>query len=258
MATIASANSTTEHRAPKGLPDSALAPLSAAGDVVRIFSAEPDLLASIDAKTAAWLTQRVLTPKLWVEPGRWEPPTEHEEMHGSLGLLVLDGLLIRTLELDGQRCPELVGAGDVLRPKDDVGAFLAPTASWTALERASVAVLDERFCTIAGRWPSIMCELLTRSIQRSRALAVILAIVHVRHAERRLHLLLWHIADRWGRVTTDGVHLPVRLTHEMLAELVCMRRPTASSALNRLVCQGEIARRDDGSWLLTGSPPGAA
>lgn len=222
---------------------------------MRIFSEEPDLLGEMDVKTAAWLTQRVLTPKLWVEPGPWEPPTDHADMRGALGLLVLDGLIIRTVELDGQRCPELVGAGDVLRPWDDVAASLPHAASWTALERASVAVLDERFCAIAGRWPSIMCQLLTRSMQRSRALAVNLAIVHVRHADRRLHMLFWHLADRWGRVTPDGVHLPLRLTHEMLAELTCMRRPTASTALAQLTREGEVARRSDGTLVLTGVPP---
>lgn len=256
MATIATANSRNDGQpAAPGGPDPTIAPHIVRGDVVRIFSAEPDLLGDMDDKTAAWLTQRVLTPKLWVEPGPWEPPDDHADMRGALGMLVLDGLLIRTVELEGQRCPELVGTGDVLRPWDEVGTSLGHGSSWTALERASVTILDERFCAIAGRWPSIMCQLLTRSIQRSRALAVNLAIVHVRHADRRLHMLLWHLADRWGRVTPDGVHLPMRLTHEMLADLACMRRPTASSALNRLARHGEIMRRDDATLLLTGDPP---
>jgi CRP-like cAMP-binding protein len=89
----------------------------------------------------------------------------------------------------------------------------------------------------------------------SRTLAFHLAIVHVRHAETRLHLLLWHLADRWGRVTPQGVHLPLALTHERLAHLVCMRRPTASTALQRLSKAGELRRMRDGTWLLTGTPP---
>ncbi len=100
-----------------------------------------------------------------------------------------------------------------------------------------------------------MSNLLSRSVQRSRALAFHLAIAHVRHAETRLHMLLWHLADRWGRVTPAGVHVPLALTHETLAHLVCMRRPTASTALQRLRCAGDIDRRRDGTWVLTRTPP---
>ncbi len=231
-------------------------PLSARPDVVRIFKAEPDLVADLDPRTAAFLTQRVVTPKLSVEPGPWEPPPRDARSSRSLGLLVVDGFLLRTLELRGRRCPELVGPGDVLRPWEDIESP-AEEATWTALGGASIAVLDEQFGAIGARWPSIISQLLTRSIQRSRALAVNLAIVHVRHADLRLHLLLWQLADRWARVTTDGVHLPIRLTHALLADLACMRRPTASSALNVLVRRGEVVRRDDGTWLLTGQPPSA-
>ena len=30
-------------------------------------------------------------------------------------------------------------------------------------------------------------------------------------------MLLWYLAERWGRVTPDGVIVPLRLTHETLA-----------------------------------------
>jgi hypothetical protein len=37
--------------------------------------------------------------------------------------------------------------------------------------------------------------------------------------------------DRWGRVTPEGVRIPLRLRHHMLAELVAVRRPSATAAL---------------------------
>lgn len=256
MATIATSNRSSEPiTGGVPWPDSRVTSLSANPDVVRVFSVEPDLLEGLDVKAAEFLTQRAVVPKLWVEPGPWDPPPRHGRHGDMLGLLVLDGLIMRTVELHGRRCPELVGAGDLLRPWDDVDASLVHDVSWTGLTHASVAVLDERFLTIIGRWPRIMDALLMRSIQRTRSLAINLAIVHVRHAELRLHMLFWHLADRWGRVTPDGVHVALHLTHEMLAELSCMRRPTASSALNTLARRGELTRRDDGTWLLVGSPP---
>jgi hypothetical protein len=39
------------------------------------------------------------------------------------------------------------------------------------------------------------------------------------------------------------------------AHLACMRRPTASTALQRLSREGEVLRRVDGTWLLLGGPP---
>ena len=230
--------------------------LGASHDLVRVFEADPDLLADVDASAGELLRRRAAVRRQWLEPGRWEPPTDPDAHVGHLGLLVLDGLLLRLLRLDGLDCPELVGAGDLLLPWDqDAGGFVTTEVSWTALERTTVAVLDARFAGAICRWPAITSALLARSVQRSRALAFHLAIVHVRHAETRLHMLLWHLADRWGRVTPSGVHLPLCLTHETLAHLVCMRRPTASSALQRLVRAGQIARRPDGTWLLTGEPP---
>jgi hypothetical protein len=46
------------------------------------------------------------------------------------------------------------------------------------------------------------------------------------------------------------------LSHRMLGQLVGARRPTVSTALGDLVRQGELTRRDDGTWLLTGKPVG--
>ena len=44
------------------------------------------------------------------------------------------------------------------------------------------------------------------------------------------------------------------LSHRLIGELVGARRPTVSTALGELARSGEILRRDDGTWLLTGEP----
>ena len=228
-------------------------------DLVRVFDADPDLLDGLEPAAIDLLRRRVAVPRLWVEAGAWSPPVKADEGRRCFGLLVLDGLLLRTLEVEGHECPEIMGAGDLLRPWDLDGEHtVAAAATWTALQRTTIAVLDERFAGAVCRWPTIMSQLLSRAVNRSRGLAFNLAIVHVRHADTRLRMLLWHLADRWGRVTSDGVLVPLALTHEVLAHLACMRRPTASTALQRLVRAGEIERRPDGTWLLTGEPPVAA
>jgi CRP/FNR family cyclic AMP-dependent transcriptional regulator len=74
-------------------------------------------------------------------------------------------------------------------------------------------------------------------------------------AGRHLKALFWHLAERWGRVSGDGVVVPLALTHRILGQLVGARRPTVSTALSELAERGELVRRSDGSWLLRGDPP---
>jgi len=66
----------------------------------------------------------------------------------------------------------------------------------------------------------------------------------------------WPASVRDGLgVGRDGVLVPVKLTHSILAELVAARRPTVNSALSNLEHCGQIAYSPDG-WLLHGGPPG--
>ena len=242
-----------EHR---GATARLFAPPRAGSDLVRVFEHEPDLLAGVEPRVAACLTRAAVAPRVLVPAGVWEPPDD-ETTRRSFGLLVLDGVMTRTIDVSGRDCPELVGTGDLLRPWDgpDGDALVPERTTWHALEPTTLAVLDERFAALVCRCPPVVGALLSRTVQRSREVVFQLAIAHVRRAETRLLMLLWHLADRWGRVTTDGVHLPVRLTHELVAQLTCMRRPTVTSTLQRLSRDGEIVRRTDGTWLLVGTPP---
>lgn len=227
--------------------------------LVAIFDQEPDLLAGVDRKTADHLRLRVGVDELVLDSGSWEPEIDSGEPAGALGLLVLEGLLVRSSSVFDRECCELVSAGDLLRPWDDCGHLSDPGEwSWRVLAPTRVAVLDARFAEIAGRWPTIVSELVSRTLLRSRTLSFQLAIAGVRRADTRLLLLLWHLADRWGRVRPDGVLLPMRLTHDLLAQLTRLRRPTASAALVRLAQGGAIARTHDGEWLLTGERPQSA
>ena len=165
--------------------------------------------------------------------------------------------MLHRVGIDGRFGAELVGEGDVLRPvSQDVDDPTLPlTVEWLILEPARVAVLDERFVRQLARFPQIAGALFARSVLRSRQLAVNMAIVHQARVDVRLHLLFWHLAGRWGRVRSDGVVVPLRLTHTVLADLVAARRPTVTSALSDLSRRGLVRAVSDG-WLLSGAPPG--
>jgi CRP-like cAMP-binding protein len=66
--------------------------------------------------------------------------------------------------------------------------------------------------------------------------------------------LLWHLADRFGRVRPDGVALQIPLKHATMAKLLAATRPSVSTTLASLASQGRIERLPDGGWLLKGEP----
>jgi CRP/FNR family transcriptional regulator, cyclic AMP receptor protein len=189
-----------------------------------------------------------------IPPGVWNAGRELD----GIGLLVMDGLLIRRVGIDGKFGAELLSHGDLLRPwQEEYDGLTLPLAStWTVHQQTRVAVLDERFARLLGRYPKLASRVVGRALRRSRHLAVNMAIVHQARVDTRLHMMLWHLAGRFGRVRGDGVIVPLRLTHAMLAELVAARRPTVSSALSGLAREGRV-RLIENAWLLSGDPPGA-
>jgi CRP-like cAMP-binding protein len=168
-------------------------------------------------------------------------------------MLVLDGLLVRQVEVGGLRCCELLGPGDLLRPWDeeDSGAMCGSEAAWRVLEPTRLALLDGAFACRACRWPTVTAELMQRTLRRSRSLSILLALTQARRADVRLRTLFWHLADRWGRVTPAGIVVPVNLTHRLIAQLTGLRRPSVSISLGELERSGEIVRLSKGSWLIS-------
>jgi CRP/FNR family cyclic AMP-dependent transcriptional regulator len=220
----------------------------------RVLEEDPDLAEGIDPRLRAQAIETVLARDIQVPAGSWRPlPKKFED---GLGMLVLDGVLIHRVGIDRRFGVELIGEGDLLRPPPwHVESTLVMTNDWLVLEPARLAVLDERFVRHLAQFPQLGGQLISRAVQRSRELAVNMAIVHQARVDVRLHMLFWHLAGRWGRVRSDGVFIPLRLTHAVLSDLVAARRPTVTSALSDLSRRGMVRAVRDG-WLLSGDPPG--
>lgn len=217
---------------------------------VPILELDPDLAEAVGEADRALATRYATVPLLTVPAGDWEPGTALAEP-GTLAVLVIDGLLTRSLAIGPRVTAELLGEGDVLQPWADAAPADAVGAehAWTVLEPMRVAILDARFGQVAGRWPALVEVLLGRAIRRSRALAFQLSLTQVKRVEERLVLLLWFLSERWGKVSPDGVLIPLRLTHETLALLAGARRPTVTTALGELSRSGRVSRHAQG-WLL--------
>jgi CRP/FNR family transcriptional regulator, cyclic AMP receptor protein len=225
-----------------------------AGRRIRLLEADPSLLPNADQEAQRQLT----APMMRIGRGRWSVPEALRRRRDHwLGLLIVEGLMIRTIRVSELECCELVGAGDIIRPwegGDDLAA-IATGVSWRVVEPARVAILDDTFTRLACRWPATLAAIMERGLRRSRSLAVQLAIAQARRADVRLMALFWHLADRWGRVTPDGVLVELELTHGLLSRLTSLRRPTVSVTLKELAATGELTRVSKGCWLLRGARP---
>lgn len=199
-------------------------------------------------------------PQLGVQHARFSPGPWAAARFGQadlFGLLVYRGVVARELVLDTVSSLELLGPGDLLRPWDEppgVGV-LGHTIRWSVLSEARMAVLDRRVVGRLAAYPELMEALALRMAERTQRLAVTQAISQLTRVDDRLRMMLWHLVERWGRMTPEGAVLPLALSHRQLAQLVGARRPSASSALSALAREGSVRRRADGTWLLVGDPP---
>jgi len=216
---------------------------------------DAELAEAVDADQGSAAAGTLAARELEIPPGAWAPTPI--PIDTGIGLLVLEGVLVHRIGIEQRFSAELLGEGDLLRSLR--GEFpsspLHTSVSWLVLEPTRLAVLDERFVRQLAAFPRLAGRLFTRSVLRTRQLAVNMAIVHQARVDVRLHLVLWHLAGRWGRVRADGIVVPLRLTHSILAELVAARRPTVTSALSELGREGLVRSVPEG-WLLSGEPPG--
>lgn len=225
-------------------------------NLVRLLEEDPELGRRIPPAQIARGRADLVARTVSFAAGVWAVPPELSR-EGGVGYLVLDGVLARELILAGTNCAELLGEGDVLQPalgrEDRLVRF---HIQWHVLEPMTVAVLDGRFARSLGAWPTVMAAILERTERRAQRMAVHQALLQLSPVETRLLIMLWHLAERWGHVTPEGVAVRLPLSHEMLGHLVGCRRASVTTALARVCDSGRLARRGDGTWVLSGAPPG--
>jgi CRP-like cAMP-binding protein len=227
-----------------------------------VFAADKELAAVLPLADLpeADKTCRVRTLHLTRSRNAWPSVAAEPDDDGAEAalFLVVHGLLSQRIIVGSGHAVELLGPGDVFRPLSSQRdrALVARTAC-TVHETTVLALLDREFFAHAAQWPQVAAALIDRAGGRSRALLARLAIADEPLIARRVHLVLWHLADRWGRVAPSGVILPLRLSCTLLGELVCARRESVSRALSGLEAR-DVVRRHDPGYLLRGEPPALA
>ena len=232
--------------------------MSPAADLISLLDADPDLGETLDPAERERARVAAMTRLIRLPAGSWDVAAALVTDVHHHGFLVADGLVARQVEVLGRRCVELIGPGDVLRPWrwDESGSHVQAEVDWTVLDPADLAVLDNGLVERIAPWPGLGLELFARGTRRAHALAITLAISHHQRVDDRLILTLWHLAERFGRVGSAGISVPIPLPHQRLGDLIGAHRPSVTTAIGELTRAGKLSRTDRGVWVLHGVPPG--
>lgn len=226
--------------------------------VVSVLDADPDLGLGLEPERHAPARVASRTVLGVLDAGQWSPACESTE-HAGVQFLVLDGVLMRRVSVEGRCGAELLTAGDLLapgEPDDPLTGMFAQGSDWLALLPVHLAAIDHAWLRRMAPYPEVTMALLARSVGRARRATQTLAIAQQPRLADRLWLLLWTLAGRYGTVHADGVHLELPLTHHALAQLACAQRPSVSTAISRLQERGRL-RRNGRTWVLVGDRQGS-
>jgi CRP-like cAMP-binding protein len=219
---------------------------------VRLLEVDPDLAERIPLEQRAQAHEQALARMATLPRGPLTRELLDRSRSSVHGLLLLEGLVSRNVHLGDTTTIQLIGAGDLLEPAAlPLTTTLVPVeVTWTVLEPASAALIDDDFVLSVHRWPELVVGLFERVGTQTARFGTHCAISQLSRVEDRIEALLWFLAERWGRVSKHGIVLPLRLTHETIGLMLGAKRPTVSLAVKRLEANGVLMRRNDGSWLL--------
>ncbi len=219
--------------------------------VVSLLDYEPELVESRDARQRELARRALRARVVELEPGR----TENEGWSAgielpALGLLLLDGCLVRESPAGVRTALEVLAPGDLLRPWDQPPLEEASPPRWRALSRCSLALLDGSFARRTAHLPEVAELLLSRAMLRNRRAVLMLAIRTLPRVEDRVLAVLWLLADRLGRVGPPGITVELPLRQADLGALAGARRPTVNITLKALRDQGLVRSWTSRAFVL--------
>jgi CRP-like cAMP-binding protein len=155
------------------------------------------------------------------------------------------------MELAGYSHLEVLGKGDVLNPwRLATDTPVEERVGLRVTQSGYVALLDRRFALQMAQWPEVFAALMRRQVMRTRRMMVQACILSCSRVDERLELMLWRLADQFGAITRDGLHVRLPFTHRHLAEMIAAPRSTVTLAVSRLVAEGRLRCPRRGEWLL--------
>ena len=207
-----------------------------------LVDADPELAAELDAGAAGRAGLTVPVPVRVLARGDWAPS---DGLRKTLGLLVVEGLILCTDPAPGADALWLYGPGDMIDLRRGRSGV-----RWHVRRAATVAALDGHVITKAREHPQLLVALLRRLLGAGQEHQALAAIARRTRVNDRLLTLMTHFAGRWGTVTPEGVVVDLPLTHSELGLLIGARRPTVTIAVAQLAEEGALQRLEAGRWLV--------
>lgn len=219
------------------------------GSSVSLAAVLPEILATIPAEDQQMAQRALIVPVMHACDGDL---LEAMTSPTAFDFLVVDGVVLKQTKLAGRTALELLGAGDVLAPRLSAARQLEARAvsRYLAHGPVSLAMIEDHFRQAARRWPGIadcLHDCLGRQTHRA---SMHVAMLHLPRVEDRVVALFADLAERFGRVTEDGILIDLRLTHEMIGGVVAGRRPTVTLALGQLADQGLVQQIERDRWRI--------
>lgn len=184
-------------------------------------------------------------------PGPIEVQARMRSPSGWTGHLILDGLILVHLDAGRAHTGWLIGADDLVVPSDLEELSLTAASRWKALVPTRLAVLDTAFTERAAGHRKLVSALVSAAARTASWLLAKSLVTASPAVEERLLLLFALYGERWGIVRSDGILLKLPLTHELLATLCGVRRPSVTMAIRSLQTSGVLTRTGSDSWLLS-------
>jgi CRP/FNR family cyclic AMP-dependent transcriptional regulator len=227
------------------------APAQLRTPAVWLLDVLPELVEHLDPQQAYIAGHTVTAPVVSLAPGDCERSDLLPTGVQPFAAIVLSGVLSRHVDIGGHPGLCFFSRGDVIGSAALRDEALTVGEAWSIAIPARLAILDDRFLVAARRWPRLVSGLVSLIQEQHDRLTLHLVIAQQPRVETRVLALLWHFAERFGRVTSEGVVVDLAMTHESIGRLIGAQRPTVSLALKELRRRGAGERRADGSWLIT-------
>ena len=216
---------------------------------VRLLDVDPELGGGLGEHEFAHARGALVAPLFALAAGAVFGDAIRAAVPGATAIIVVSGSLLLDLELAGHVCTRLAGPRQVVTLDEAPAGSLPTRVAWSASAGTEIGVLDARTVQAGQRWPRVIASLLARVGQQAQDAFALQAIAQLPRVEERLLAYFWSIADRYGRITPDGMLIELRVTHATLGRMVGARRPTISLALKALAQRGMLEARHQG-WLL--------
>ena len=219
--------------------------------VVSLADLLPDVMSSIPEDDRALAERALLAPRLAARDDDLVDVLAAAPAD-AFGFLLIDGVVLKETALATRSALEVLNAGDILAPAlSDARQYGSRAVSrYVAHGPVSLAVLGDRFRAASRRWPEVGDDLHDRLARQTHRASAHLAMLHASRVEDRIVLLFADLAERCGRMTTDGIVIEISLTHDVIGRLVGAQRPTVTLALQTLAGAGSLCRGGRDRWMI--------